>query len=159
MKLIHRFGLVGFCLFFSVSAVAVEDDGSRFEKVINRMTLEEKVGQLLFVGFGGTVMDDTIASFFKDKKPGGAAFFSRNIKKIPQTLKLIRDVQTLAPAGIPMFISVDQEGANVVRLRHQATVIPSNMALGATGSEQLSLEAGKALGKDLRLILQPHKNQ
>ena len=132
--------------------MASEDVSPQFDSIISKMTLEEKVGQLLFVGFGGTVMDDTIASFFRHKKPGGAAFFSRNIKKLPQTLQLIRDVQALAPAGIPMFISVDQEGANVVRLRHQATVIPSNMAIGATGSEQLSLEAGKALGKDLRLM-------
>ena len=116
------------------------------------MTFEEKVGQLLFVGFGGTEMDDTIAGFFKQKKPGGAAFFSRNIKKLPQTLKLIRDVQALAPAGIPLFVSVDQEGANVVRLQKYATVIPSNMAIGATRSEQLAFEAGKALGKDLHLM-------
>ena len=54
---------------------------SEVEQIIKRMTFEEKVGQLLFVGFGGTEMDETISAFFKSKKPGGAAFFSRNIKR------------------------------------------------------------------------------
>ena len=140
-------------MFFSVESGAEQKPiHDEIDQIIQKMTFEEKVGQLLFVGFGGTEMDETIAGFFKQKKPGGAAFFSRNIKKLPQTLQLIRDVQALAPAGIPLFISVDQEGANVVRLQKYATVIPSNMAIGATQSEQLAFEAGKALGKDLSLM-------
>ena len=144
----------GFCVatFTSTVFAANTQPNQSLDDFIAKMSLEEQVGQLLFVGFGGTVMDETVAAFFKEKKPGGAAFFSRNIKKLPQTLQLIRDVQELAPAGIPMFISVDQEGANVVRLQRHATVIPSNMAIGATGSEDLALRAGKALGKDLSLM-------
>lgn len=152
MNVLKSFLVIGFFLLPHHLWAAVQGEPKDLDAMIEKMTLEEKVGQLLFVGFGGTVMDETIASFFKEKKPGGAAFFSRNIKKLPQTLKLIRDVQALAPAGISMFISVDQEGANVVRLRQYVTVIPSNMAIGATNSEKLSLEAGKALGKDLRLM-------
>ena len=146
---IALFAMTSVCFGAFAETKAVSDD---IEQIIQKMTFEEKVGQLLFVGFGGTEMDETIARFFSQKKPGGAAFFSRNIKKLPQTLKLIRDVQALAPAGISLFISVDQEGANVVRLQKYATVIPSNMAIGATKSEQLAFEAGGALGKDLHLM-------
>ena len=51
------------CLFVGPAAVASQDVSPQFDSIISKMTLEEKVGQLLFVGFGGTVMDDTIASF------------------------------------------------------------------------------------------------
>lgn len=127
-------------------------EGVDVEAHLARLTVEEKVGQLLFLGFGGTQMDEGIAQFLLEKKPGAVALFGRNIKSLPQTLQLIRDVRALDPAGIPTFISVDQEGGNVVRLRHQATILPSNMALGATGSVELAREVGEALGKDLALM-------
>lgn len=126
--------------------------GVDVEAVLARLSVEEKVGQLLFLGFGGTEMDETIAAFLDDKKPGGVALFGRNIKTLKQTLQLIRDVRSHDPVGIPMFVSVDQEGGNVVRLKRQATVPPSNMAVGATFSEELARRTGAALGKDLALM-------
>ena len=122
------------------------------ETILAKLTLEEKIGQMLFLGFGGTLMDHTISKFLRAKKPGGVAFFRRNIQDLTQTLTLIRDVQKYAPAGIPMFISVDQEGANVVRLHRYTTIVPSNMAVGAAGSNELSQKIGAALGKDLRMM-------
>jgi beta-N-acetylhexosaminidase len=115
------------------------------------LTLDEKIGQLLFLGFGGKVMDETISSFLRDKKPGAVALFARNIKTPEQTMDLIRAVREHDPAGVPIFISVDQEGGNVVRL-HEATIPPSNMAIGATGSTELAERMGRALGKDLALM-------
>lgn len=126
--------------------------GVDVEALLARMSIEEKVGQMLFLGFGGTTMDDTIRSFLLEKKPGAVALFSRNIKTPKQTMALIRDVRALDPAGIPTFISVDQEGGNVVRLTTLATVLPSNMAIGATGSEELARRSGQALGRDLRIM-------
>lgn len=124
-------------------------DGVDIDATIERLTLDEKIGQMLFLGFGGTEMDDTIAGFLREKKPGGVALFGRNIKTLKQTLKLIRDVRSLDPAGVPIFVSVDQEGGNVVRLKRHATVLPSNMAIGASFDPDLARRAGAALGRDL----------
>lgn len=124
-------------------------DGIDIDATVERLTLDEKIGQMLFLGFGGTEMDDTIAGFLREKKPGGVALFGRNIKTLKQTLKLIRDVRALDPAGVPIFISVDQEGGNVVRLKRHATVLPSNMAIGASFDPDLARRAGAALGRDL----------
>lgn len=122
------------------------------EAKLATMSVEEKVGQMLFLGFGGTRMDEKIASFLRDKKPGGVAFFGRNIKSLAQTMRLIRDVRDLDPADIPTFVSVDQEGGTVVRLTKKVTIVPSNMALGAIDDTELAQEAGRALGKDLSLM-------
>jgi beta-N-acetylhexosaminidase len=127
-------------------------NGVDIEAILQRLTLEEKVGQMLFLGFGGKVMDESIARFLKKKKPGGVALFGRNIKDSKQTATLIRAVREYDPAGIPMFVSVDQEGGKVVRLKRNTTVIPSNMALGATRDPDLAKQAGASLGRDLRLL-------
>ena len=129
-----------------------EVNGVDVEKIIASLTLKEKIGQMLFLGFGGTVLDSTIGSFLDEKKPGAVALFSRNIKNVSQTLKLIRDVRKHDPKGIPMFVSVDQEGGDVVRIRGPVTIVPSNMAIGATGSVELAKRAGAALGKDLSIL-------
>lgn len=133
---------------------------ARVNDILSRLTLREKIGQMMFLGFGGTVMDDTISSFLREKRPGGVALFARNIKSTRQTVKLIRDVRAhdpgrgspAAPNGIPMFVSVDQEGGNVVRIKRYVTVLPSAMALGAARDEALAFRVGAALGRDLRLM-------
>lgn len=132
------------------SAYAVH--GVDVDAIVERLTLEEKVGQLLLVGFGGTQMDPTIATFLEEMKPGGVALFTRNIDSPRQTVQLIRDVRMHDPAGVPMFVAVDQEGGTVVRLKDYATVLPSAMALGAANDVDLARRAGEALGKDLALF-------
>ncbi len=122
---------------------------ARVDGLMAKMSFEEKIGQLLFLGFGGTVMDQTIASFLDEKKPGAVALFARNVKHLGQTMRLIREVRKHDPGGIPMFVSVDQEGGNVVRLKRHVTVLPSAMALGAADDVALAEEAGAALGRDL----------
>ncbi len=133
--------------------------------VVDGMTREQKVGQLLLLGFGGTAMDGTIASFLDEMQPGGLALFTRNIAGPEQTLKLIaglrahdvvvrpRSLGAGQPDGkalvLPPFIAVDQEGGNVVRLKSQAVVLPSAMALGAADDPALAREVGRALGNDL----------
>lgn len=127
-------------------------DGVDLDALVEALTVEEKVGQLLLLGFGGTKMDPTIATFLDDMKPGGVALFGRNIDAPLQTLQLIRDVRSHDPVGIPMFVAVDQEGGTVVRLKEHATVLPSAMALGAAHDVDLARRAGRALGEDLKLF-------
>ena len=142
-----------------VSATPYAVEGVEVDAIVDRMTLDEKVGQLLFLGFGGKQIDETIEQFLVEMKPGGVALFGRNIDTPEQTMRLIRDVRGFDPArgphaerGVPMFVSVDQEGGNVVRLKKDATVLPSNMALGAAAAVALARRAGEALGGDLALV-------
>ena len=142
-------------------------DGIDEADVIDSLSIDQKVGQLLLLGFGGTVMDGTISSFLDEMQPGGVALFTRNIDDAEQTMTLIRAVRSHDPrpacatssarasAGcvpsIPMFVSVDQEGGSVVRLKADAVALPSAMALGAADDRDLAHRVGLALGRDLRL--------
>ncbi|MBL9037942.1 MAG: beta-N-acetylhexosaminidase [Archangium sp.] len=117
--------------------------------IVRGLTLEEKVGQLMMVGFAGTAVDDDIAELVRGKRVGGVCLFRRNITGAAQTATLNDDVRELLVGGIPPFIAVDQEGGNVVRLSDGNVVLPGNMALGATRDVALAYTAGKAQGLDL----------
>jgi beta-N-acetylhexosaminidase len=122
------------------------------QRLMASMTVEEKVGQLLMVGFGGTSVTPHIERWLVDRRIGGVALFSRNIVDVEQTARFTRELQQLTEGHIPVFIALDQEGGNVVRVKEGAMVLPGNMALGATRSPTLAYVAGQSLAIDLRLL-------
>lgn len=116
------------------------------------MTVEQKVGQLMMVGFGGTVVDEDIRALVRGREVGGVCMFKRNIESAEQIAKLNDQVRELLSDSLPPFISVDQEGGNVVRVSDEIVVLPGNMALGATRSEKLAYEAGRIQGEHLKAL-------
>ncbi|MBN2028227.1 MAG: glycoside hydrolase family 3 protein [Actinobacteria bacterium] len=82
------------------------------------LTREQKVGQLFLFGFEGTAVTPEIEQWFNQVHPGGVILFARNITDAAQLEKLTGDLQDLADAdtGLPLFIAVDQEGGEIVRI-------------------------------------------
>ena len=123
--------------------------------MITEMTIEEKVGQLIMVGFDGTQANEAIETQIRQRFVGGVVLFSRNIQSPRQTAELTNQLQRLAEATtrqIPLFIGIDQEGGWVIRLREGATVLPGNMALGATDSTELAERAGEITAVELAAV-------
>lgn len=87
------------------------------------LTLEEKIGQLLFIGIPGPDFDDKTKALVEEIMPGGICLFARNIKSAEQTRKLLDDIN--AACKIPPFLSLDQEGGLVDRLRRVVTPMPA----------------------------------
>lgn len=89
----------------------------------NTFSVEEKIGQLFFIGIPGDSIDTTTERLLDEVLPGGICLFARNIKEPQQTRDLnqeIRDSLSIEP-----FISIDQEGGLVDRLRRVLTPMPS----------------------------------
>ena len=125
------------------------------DTMIAEMTIEEKVGQLIMVGFEGTQANEAIETHIRERFVGGVVLFSRNIQSPKQTAELTNELQRLASATahqIPLFIGIDQEGGWVIRLRDGATVLPGNMALGATDSTELAERAGEITAVELAAV-------
>ncbi|MEI7704509.1 MAG: glycoside hydrolase family 3 protein [Deltaproteobacteria bacterium] len=89
-------------------------------------TLEEKIAQMLVVGFRGTSLDgsEPIARDLRDLGIGGVVLFDRdvllktsgrNVTSPAQLSALTDAIRRLSRT--PPFISVDQEGGNVARLK------------------------------------------
>jgi beta-N-acetylhexosaminidase len=125
------------------------------DTMIAEMTIEEKVGQLIMVGFEGTQANEAIETHIRERFVGGVVLFSRNIQSPQQTAELTNELQRLAEATarqIPLFIGIDQEGGWVIRLKEGATVLPGNMALGATDSTELAERAGEITAVELAAV-------
>ena len=120
------------------------------QELMAEMTVEEKVGQLMAIGIGGREFDEATRRILSQIRPGGITLFSRNISDSQQVTDLIQQLQR--ESDIPLFISVDQEGGRVSRLQFDGVVMPSQMAVGATRSPELSYEVGGAVGAHLRSL-------
>jgi beta-N-acetylhexosaminidase len=128
------------------------------DRMLAHMTLEEKVGQMLMVGFhNGDApayeMNRQALRLVHKYHVGGIILFDRNIESPRQVTQLTRQLQGHAlgsSPGIPLLISVDQEGGKVSRFDEGVTLFPGNMALGATRDPALAYQAGKMTGAELR---------
>lgn len=121
---------------------------------LENMSLAEKVGQLFQVGFQSQTIDKEIKDLVENYHVGGVIYFSRNIKNLEQTASLSKNLQKLAlnsGAGIPLFISVDQEGGRVRRIK-DLRYFPANRELGAAGEKEMIKKAAAVTAKELKEI-------
>lgn len=81
----------------------------------NNLSLREKIGQLFFIGIAGSDMDESTVELMQRIAPGGVCLFSRNIRDTVQTRELNDSIRKIS--AIQPFISLDQEGGTVDRLR------------------------------------------
>lgn len=128
------------------------------EAMVQRMTLEEKLGQMLMPAFRTwsgkpvTELNDAIRDAIQTYGFGGIILFSENTGGgTESTTRLICEMQQAAlssSAGLPLLMGVDQEGGSVVRLG-TGTSLCGNMALTATGKPSLAKTAAAILGREL----------
>ncbi|WP_336763725.1 beta-N-acetylhexosaminidase [Paenibacillus sp. USHLN196] len=124
-------------------------------KPLNNLTLEQKVGQLFMCGFHGQHADEQITRLIREYHVGGVIYFRRNVESLDQLTRLSTELQGIAAEvrEIPLMISVDQEGGMVARIdKDGVTQVPGNMALGATGNPEYTLECAQILGRELKNI-------
>lgn len=122
---------------------------------VERLTLEQKVGQMVMMGVPGTEAAAAAATLIEEYNVGGIMLFAENVVTPAQVRRLADDLQQLARtsgAGWPLFISIDQEGGRVVRITDGVTPLPSAMALGAAGSEELAEQVGRIVGEELAAL-------
>ncbi|HEY1081939.1 MAG TPA: glycoside hydrolase family 3 N-terminal domain-containing protein [Prosthecobacter sp.] len=108
------------------------------------------LGQLLLTGVPGPELDSETAARFKKLQPGGFILFGRNIVSPEQLRKLIDDLRDLS--DIEPFITIDQEGGRVSRLRLIGEEPPNAQSLRDKGDVKLIKQHGKLTGQILRLF-------
>lgn len=147
--------------------------------LMKQMTVKQKVGQLFVIEVAGRdandVSDaakavnqrlygvDTPAQAIAKYQPGGVIYFTTrngddNIGDPAQVATLSNGLQAAArtsPMGIPLQISVDQEGGALVArfgAPSGATQMPGNMALGAGRSTRDARRSAKVIGTELAAV-------
>jgi beta-N-acetylhexosaminidase len=106
------------------------------------------------VGFNGHTVPDEVGILAREFDLGGVIFFARNVADPEQVADLSRESQELA-ADIPLWVSVDQEGGRVARLKRPFTEWPPMATLGRAGApadEKLAERFAKALAAELHAV-------
>jgi beta-N-acetylhexosaminidase len=114
---------------------------------LKSMSLEHKVGQLFMCGFDDTVPNAHILRIISDYHIGGVIYFRRNARTPEQVTALSAGLQQASM--IPLLISIDQEGGMSAGLENGVTLMPGNMALGATRDIEGVYNAALIMGKEL----------
>jgi beta-N-acetylhexosaminidase len=118
------------------------------DQLLSQMTPEQKVGQLMVVSFAGTSLTPEAERMVRDYHVGGVILFQQNLIDAPQIRQLTGALQNAAK--VPLLLAVDQEGGPVVRISNGATLFPSQMAIGATFSAEVSALAAAETARELK---------
>jgi beta-N-acetylhexosaminidase len=109
------------------------------------------IGQLLIGSLPGTTITSEIRSLANEFSLGGVILFARNIEAPEQVAEMSIDAQGLA-TDLPLWVSVDQEGGRVARLKAPFTEWPPMAVLGRSGDVQLASRFATALAAELNAV-------
>lgn len=143
------------CLWAAVAAFGQES------QMDEEAALDEKIGQMLMIGFKGFEVKDTshIVRDIQDYHLGGVILFDydvptgkpiRNVESPEQVQHLISQLKDLAET--PLFMAVDQEGGQVARLKESRGFKPNVSAqyLGGLNNPDSTRYYAAATAKQLQ---------
>lgn len=126
-------------------------------------TMEEKIGQMLMVGFRGTAVNASnfIVRDIQRRSLGGVILFDydvltkqavRNIESAAQVEALVASLQ--GASGTPLLVAVDQEGGRVARLKERYGFPPtvSHGELGRMDDPETTAEVSGDLAETLAAL-------
>lgn len=122
------------------------------DKTLKKMSVDEKVGQLIHVGINGRFANQD-SLFFKDlkrhvveNKIGGIIFFGAPIYETTHIANRMQEA-----AKTPLLMSLDAETGIGMRFE-DATNFPWAMAVAATGNPEFARRMGVITGREARAI-------
>jgi len=113
--------------------------------------LRRQIGQLLIAGFNGEQIPAELKAIARDTGLGGVILFARNIAEPEQVAEMSYEAARLVP-DLPLWVSVDQEGGRVARLKAPFTEWPPMATLGRSGDPALAGRFARALGLELAAV-------
>ncbi len=115
-----------------------------------RLSLKQKVGQLLYIGLPGTSLSVEDHTLLERVSPGGIIIFGRNVESPKQLRTLLDETSGVLP--IVPLLGIDQEGGLVDRMRRILTPMPAARAIRQHGDLAGARALGRITGETLRLL-------
>jgi len=124
------------------------------QMITESLTLEEKIGQLLMFAVPGQSINKENRMLIEKYLPGGIILFGFNVSEEDNLPVFIQELQGIAidKYAIPMFVSTDQEGGRVIRIKRGVTPFPGNLAAGISGNYKDIEKMAAVTGMELRKI-------
>ena len=144
VSFVRRIGLLLMTVLLLPGIGASASTEPNVENMLQSMTLEEKIGQMIMIGIKGTDVDEESLFMLQQYHIGGIILFDRNMKSLEQVKQLNNHLQAQAGEKLPLFIAVDEEGGAVARMKEKLPPPPSAQEIGETGNpENARFWAGK----------------
>ncbi|MCI5654858.1 MAG: beta-N-acetylhexosaminidase [Candidatus Pseudoruminococcus sp.] len=115
---------------------------------ISKMSLDEKIGQMLMVGIDGTEVDDDFKEFAEEYKFGTVILFGKNITSAEQLVNLTNSIKSTA-GDIPYIIGMDEEGGLVTRLPDDVLSMPAALTIAGSEDTEYCYNAGYQIGTQI----------
>ena len=132
----------------------VESNGLKIDPLkekIKAMDLDEKIGQLMILGFNGNNYNIEIQNKINELKPSGFILFSKNIKDYNSTLELLNKIKVENQKNsVPLFLSIDEDGGLVSRVPKEIEKLPKAEEIGKLERMINLYDLGEHLGEMLK---------
>jgi beta-N-acetylhexosaminidase len=117
--------------------------------IVQRMTLDQKLGQMMIVQFVGPSYSFDLSTMISQYGVGAAIIFAanNNIVNKAQLKGLVQEMQH--NSTVPLAIAIDQEGGVVDRLVNLDGSRPSEATIGVTNDPSKAMAAGIRDAEDL----------
>ena len=127
-------------------------DSDLAHSIVQRMSLDEKLGQMVIVEFYGATLNADLIQMIKGNRVSGVLIENKNgnAQARDQLIALNKAMQ--GQAHLPLLISTDFEGGVVNELRRITGEKPSEASIGATGNPQVAYNAGRSAAADLTAL-------
>lgn len=122
----------------------------KVDKIVASMSQTEKVGQMVMIGIQDTKVNDDSLYMLHQFHFGGVILFDRNMESPEQVKQLTSDLQAQADEKVPLFIGVDEEGGDVVRMADKLTPPASQKEIGKTGDPNQAKNSAINIAKELK---------
>ena len=117
--------------------------------LVQHMSLDEKLGQMVIVEFYGPTLNTDLMHMIQVSDIGGVLIENKNGNAVTRQQLVSLNQSMQAAAHIPLFISTDYEGGLVNELRRITGERPSEAAIGATHDPNVAYNAGLNAAKDM----------
>jgi beta-N-acetylhexosaminidase len=113
--------------------------------------LRRQIGQLLIAGFDGQQIPAELRALAREFGLGGVILFARNVAEPEQVAEVAFEASRMVP-DLPLWVSIDQEGGRVARLKAPFTEWPPMATLGRARDDQLAERFARALAAELKAV-------
>ncbi|MCH4166133.1 MAG: beta-N-acetylhexosaminidase [Megasphaera sp.] len=122
------------------------------QHIVDTMSAEDKVGQLLMVGILTPSLDQDASWQLSQFHLGNVILFDRNMESPEQVKRLTGKIrqQIEKQSGVMPFIALDQEGGKVLRMRSAFPAVPSEAAIGQGGDPAAAKKWAVTTGTQLK---------
>ncbi len=133
---------------FNVSTRVTSDKDVIAERSMYwEMSIQQRIGQMFMIGIDGTTLTPEAEDLIRTVRPGGVILFGSNIQDAGQLTQLTADLQdfSLRETGLPLFISTDQEGGTICRVRWLDDAVPEANITSTEQAYQTGFNRAQAL--------------